>query len=387
MRAVQNQQMILGEVDIAQIKFDPRSRDDIPKVLRGLQHLYMNQALRQQIFALLETEIAPLVNKKQGRPGMPLWNILVCGVFRLDLNADYDRLHELVNHHDTLRQMLGHSPDFEYIYAYQTLVDNVCLFTPELLDKINTLVVKEGHVLVKKGDAALRGRCDSFVVETDVHYPTDITLLLDALRKAITLTAQWCDAAQRTDFRQYRHQLNVLKRLVRKAQNQKRRRATSEVVPKPDGAVVQAHLKLVERATQQLINIKITLESLASVSSDSAQKLVIEGFILYAERQIGQIVRRVIEGETIPHAEKVFSIFEPHTEWISKGKAGVPVEFGVRVCVMEDQYRFIVHHRVMAKETDDKVAVQMVADTKCNNQILTPAVSTRASTRRPTKAS
>jgi transposase, IS5 family len=103
MRVVQNQQMILGEVDIAQIKFDPRSRDDIPKVLRGLQHLYMNQALRQQIFALLENEMAPLVNKKEGRPGMPLWNILVCGVLRLDLNADYDRLHELANHHDTLR--------------------------------------------------------------------------------------------------------------------------------------------------------------------------------------------------------------------------------------------------------------------------------------------
>lgn len=149
MRVIQNQQMILGEVDIAQIKFDPRSRDDIPKVLRGLQHLYLNKALRQEIFTLLETEIAPQVNKHEGRPGMPLWNILVCGMLRLDLNADYDRLHELVNHHDTRRQMLGHSPDFEHYYAYRTLVDNVCLFTPELLDKINTLVVREGHVLVK----------------------------------------------------------------------------------------------------------------------------------------------------------------------------------------------------------------------------------------------
>ena len=55
----------------------------------------------------------------------------------------------------------------------------------------------------------------------------------------------------------------------------------------------------------------------------------------------------VLAGETIPHEEKVFSVFEEHTEWISKGKAGVPVELGLRVCVLEDQHGFILHHRVM----------------------------------------
>ena len=64
-------------------------------------------------------------------------------------------------------------------------------------------------------------------------------------------------------------------------------------------------------------------------------------------RQIDQIERRVLKGEVIPHEEKVSSIFEEHSEWISKGKAGVPVELGVRVCVLEDQYQFILHHRIM----------------------------------------
>ena len=152
MRAVQNIQMELGEIDVSQIKFDLRSRDDIPKI--------------------------PRVDKSNGRPGMTLWSILVCGVLRLDLNADYDRLHELVNQHKTLREMLGHSLyDDDKKYAYQTLVDNVSLLTPELLDKLNQLIVEGGHVLVKKGESALRGRCDSFVVETDVHYPTCIIQL------------------------------------------------------------------------------------------------------------------------------------------------------------------------------------------------------------------
>ena len=76
----------------------------------------------------------------------------------------------------------------------------------------------------------------------------------------------------------------------------------------------------------------------------------LEVYIAHAERQIDQIRRRVIYGETIPHEEKVFSIFEPHTEWIGKGKAGVPVELGLRVCVLEDQHRFILHHQVMEKK-------------------------------------
>ena len=150
MRAVQNAQMQIGEVDVSQIEFDPRSRDDIPKILRGLQHLYMNLELREQIFALLEKEIAPKVDKRNGRPGMELWKILVCGVLRLDLNADYDRVCELVNHHNTIREMLGHGPFNAEMYHFQTLKDNVSLFTPELLDKINQLVVAAGHVLVKK---------------------------------------------------------------------------------------------------------------------------------------------------------------------------------------------------------------------------------------------
>ena len=150
MRVVQNLQMQIGEVDVSKVKFDLKSRDDIPKILRGLQHLYIDLALRTKLFALLEEHIAPKVDKRNGRPGMTLWRIFVCGVVRLDLNADYDRLHELVNHHDTLREMLGHAQFDEQRYHYQTLKDNVCLFTPQLLDKINQLVVDSGHVLVKK---------------------------------------------------------------------------------------------------------------------------------------------------------------------------------------------------------------------------------------------
>jgi len=79
---------------------------------------------------------------------------------------------------------------------------------------------------------------------------------------------------------------------------------------------------------------------------------------------IEQIDRRVLQGQIIPHHEKVLSIFEPHTEWICKGKAGVAVELGLRVCVIEDQYQFILHHKVMEKQTDDQIAVSMIEETQ-----------------------
>ena len=150
MRAVQDVRMQIGEVDISRIRFDPKSRDDIPKVLKGLQHLYMDMPPRSRTFRLLEAEISPEVDKSDGRPGMAPWKILVCGVLRLDPNIDYGRLHELVNEHDTTRELLGHGAFDREPDHFQTLKDNVALLTPELLDKVDRAVVDAGHILVKK---------------------------------------------------------------------------------------------------------------------------------------------------------------------------------------------------------------------------------------------
>ena len=369
MRAVQNVQMQIGEVDISQIKFNPKSRDDIPRILKGLQYLYMDVALRSKIFQLLEEEIAPKVDKCNGRPGMTLWSILVCGVVRLDLNIDYDRVHELANEHKTLREMLGHGTFDRESYHYQTLKDNVGLLTPELLDKINQVVVSGGHILLKKSEGeALRGRCDSFVVETNVHYPTDINLLFDAMRKVVELTARMSEDHDLSDWRQSAYNVKHLKGLMRTAQNKKRSKAQSQAQKeKNEALIIEAHQEYLEGAMRYLSKAQGTLAVLErgfSTALTVARKLEIEGYMRHAARQIDQTKRRVILGQTIPHGEKVFSIFEPHTEWISKGKAGVPVELGVKVCILEDQHRFILHHQVMENKTDDQVTVSMVEETK-----------------------
>jgi hypothetical protein len=113
---------------------------------------------------------------------MDLWKILVLGTLKLSCNWDYDKLMEIANNHQALRLMLGHSiMNNEFRYALQTLKDNLSLFTQEILDKINQIAVKHGHEIIGiKPDEKLNASCDSFVLETDVHYPTDINLLWEA---------------------------------------------------------------------------------------------------------------------------------------------------------------------------------------------------------------
>lgn len=371
MRVVKNPQMQFGEVDISEIKFDPKSRDDIPQVLKGLQHIYINKNTREEIFQLLEKKVAPKINKNNGRPGMDLWKIFVMGVLRLDLNYDYDRLHNEVNYHSQIRQMLGHGIfDKEGDYEIQTIKDNVSLLTPELLDEINQVIVKAGHILLKKkGNDLLRGRCDSFVVETNVHFPTDINLLFDAMRKVITLSANLCEKHGCSSWRQHVYNVRQVKRLMRTAQNKKRMRAkTEEQKKKCEALIIEAHQEYIDVAKKYLDKACHTLDTLEKRGLldiyDALLAGTIRDFINHGIRQINQIKRRVIFGEVIPHNEKVFSIFQPHTEWVMKGKAGVPVELGVKVCVMEDQHQFLLHHMVMEKETDDQVAVPMVDETK-----------------------
>jgi transposase, IS5 family len=374
MRTVIQPQMQFGQVDIATIVFNPKSRDDIPQLLRGLQYIYTNPALRERVFTILQEVLPKRVgaegkaSPKTGRPGMEQWKILVLGVLRLGLNADYDRIQELANEHKTIRHMLGHSDWMEEKrYELQTIKDNISLFTPDILDRINQEVVNTGHQLLKKNDQEkLKARCDSFVVETHVHFPTDINLLWDALRKTIQISAQFCTVYDLTEWRQSRHLLRTIKKNYRLIQKLKHSTSKDEIKRQvKQDEIKEAHRVYIEQAQYFVQRARTTSQRLQNDHGVTSNQLTeLEGYLTHAERQINQIRRRVLQGETIPHEEKVFSLFQPHTEWISKGKAGVPVELGLRVCVVEDSYRFILHHQVMEKTTDDQIAVSIVKESQ-----------------------
>ena len=146
MREVHRSQFQLGQVPVEKVWINPKSRDDIPAVLKGLQHIWCDEALRARLFVLLNEHILPEADRTVGRPGMDLWQILVLGVMKQGLGCDFDRLHDLTNHHQTIRAFLGHGDfDDKTRYEYQTVVDNVSLLTPELLSAVGRLVVESGH--------------------------------------------------------------------------------------------------------------------------------------------------------------------------------------------------------------------------------------------------
>jgi hypothetical protein len=204
------------------------------------------------------------------------------------------------------------------------------------------------------------------VVKTDVHYPTDINLLLDAIRKVITLTGRLCNTHSIVGWRQFKKNIQTCKRYYRKVQTLKKSRSgAKEKKEERDKKIRKAHRRYIDISLDFIARSE---ESLKQIPDNDIlitfQKDEIMRNIRHANRQIDQITRRVMNGEKIPHSEKVFSIFEEHTEWISKGKAGVPQELGLNVCIVEDQYGFILHHKVMEKQSDKEIAVGMVQNTK-----------------------
>lgn len=197
-----------------------------------------------------------------------------------------------------------------------------------------------------------------------MHYPTDINLLWDALRKLITWSARVSQRYGLSGWGKSGYNLRQVKRLFRQVQQLKGSAATAEQPQAPRAkALRKAYRAYLELGRTLVQRTEVTLAQLPA-GETVLERESMETFVLHAYRQLEQIERRVLQGETIPHGDKVFSLFEEHTAWISKGKAGVPVELGLPVCILEDEYGFILHHRLLHGETDEAVAVPMVKETQ-----------------------
>ena len=151
---------------------------------------------------------------------------------------------------------------------------------------------------------------------------------------------------------------HAVRRLKHSTASSESRRAAKTV------EIEDAYLAYLNHCKHILVKGQTTLSLLGKRGSTDSRLEELEWFVQQGARQVELIIRRVFEDQVIPHHDKIFSLFEPHTEWINKGKAGVPVELGVRVCVLQDQFGFTLHHQVMVKETDDQVAVPMAKETQ-----------------------
>lgn len=352
MRQSYKQQLTLTAITTNDIVGRHHSRDDIDKLTMGYNVILKKPTLRDAIIDVLASGLN--LSADTGREGMDYWTMFVFGSARVALDMDYDRLQNLVNNHAALRKVVGHGDlDGHQQYGLTTLKDNIRLITEDMLAQINTLIVKEGQAFVHpySQNTTLNCRADSYVAMTDVHFPSDISLLFDAVRKVIELVGQLCKTNNIKGYRQYKQNRDKLKKLMHKARSSKKRNQAQ---------TKSAHQAYIDCAALQLAKAQTQLELLKSSGVFFIQQGEIKQYQQYAKTFIDQIERRVIKGETINHEEKIFSIFEPHTEWVSKGKAGVPVELGVKLAIVQDQHQFILHHHVMQQQQDVHIAQDLV---------------------------
>lgn len=195
------------------------------------------------------------------------------------------------------------------------------------------------------------------------------------MRKAINYAAQASHVYKLDGWRQASYHLRQIKHCFRKTQLKSRpltqdstqteqQKERQEPLNTTKKKAVGSYLSICQACYLKVENTLKQLRELPEEMSLTCLIQRIEEYQQHAQRQIDQIRRRILQGEKIPHQDKVFSLFEPHTEWIVKGKAGVPVELGVRVCIVEDHDQFILNHKVMSKQTDDQVAVPIIRETK-----------------------
>ena len=356
MRQRFEQQMNLRTVAISDVKFPLKSRDELPPVLMALQYIFVSPELNESVFELLEKKICK-GKKKTGRKGMDLWHILVLAVVRHACGTNWDTLETWANHHELLRRVMGvHATAFiedeKLEFNYQTILDNVSLIDEDLLQQINLLVVDAGHKLLKKKeDEALKLKTDSYAVETNVHFPTDLNLLFDSGRKCLDMVEklQKLSPSSLKGWRKIKS--------IRKGFKSQYRATSAKVFKGKDENQKKQSVKEYLRQAKNLLEKVEEVIKNPPIALDKEQVIMViikdlMKYKNYVTKFTDQIERRLLKGEVIPSEEKIFSIFEEHTEWLTKGKLNKKVELGLLLLVTTDQYQFIVDYKVMEKQRD-----------------------------------
>ena len=365
MRKAYSQQRRLDAQSVLDVELNFECRDEIIPILRSLQHIYSRPETREVILELVARDVNRDSRNDCGRAGMDYWQILVLGSVRLGCNLDYDTLHDLAENHRRLRAIMEVGDwDTKTSFNWRRIRDNVCLLRAETIQKIDHLIVVEGHRLMP--EAAEQTRADSFVMETNIHYPTESTLIRDGVRKIIDICWPLAEANDLPDWRQRGHLWKQVKRASRAIE-----RIAAKKGPNYQKRLQRAYRTLLGHSRRIVRRARALCEHLglpASTEDDVFAEHSLQAFIARTERVQETAHRRVLDGESVPNSEKLFSMFEPHTQLFKRGKAGQPLQFGRLVLVFEDGAGFITHHHLLPRAQGDKDVV--VAQTRIVQQRL-----------------
>lgn len=359
MRKRFEQQFVIGQIAIEEVEIPVKGRDSVYELMAALKQIFITPEYNRQIFEILESKLIK-GKKNTGRPGMDLWQMFVLSQLRLCLNISYEMLHHLANNDSIVRRIMGVEKEFGYErieFEYQNIYDNITLLDDETIRQLNKVIVDFGHDVFKKKDgAALHLKTDSFVVESNVHFPTDYNLLWDCARKCLDVVDRFLTKYKHIKgWRKIANWCCETKGLMRELG-----KASSSGGKNKEQRVKLAAMSYLTK-TKTLINKlekEIPLLPMADIT-DLSNHLVLERFAELMKKHIDLLERRAINGEQILHQEKLFSVFEEYTEWVKKGKLFPNVELGKKLAITTDQYHLIVDYQIMENEQDRDIVIKL----------------------------
>ncbi len=288
-----------------------------------------------------------------GRNGLTAQQVLRSLVLMRVKNWDYRELRERIADGYTLRRFT----DFycQPVPKHDAFHRSFIRLTPETLAAVNELVVQAA---VARGlEDGKKLRVDTTVVQTDIHHPTDNTLLWDVVRVVTRLVGQLAEAIARP-IKGFRNRTRAARRrmqaLQRMTTTQRHERQTSKY-----RELIGIAEEVVERARAALRHTRVVRgKDLLSELAIAELRKEIDRYCGLGDRVIDQARRRVLAGEQVPNAEKIYSIFEPHTDLIKRGKVRTPLEFGHKVFLAESAHGLITQYQVLKGNPSDEGHVE-----------------------------
>ena len=292
-----------------------------------------------------------------GRHGITPSQVLRSLVLMRVKNWDYRELRERVNDGFTLRSFTQF--DSHLVPQHDAFNRAFNRITPATLEAVNQAVVRAAVNLgVEDGK---RLRVDTTVVETNIHYPTDATLLWDSVR-TITRLVDDLDERLPRGVRGFTRRTLSARRRMQAIQRMTARQREQQQTPKYRQLI--AITEQVVRNARQVIGAALRVRRVEAITRATIEGICkeVRSYCQLADRVIAQTRRRVLQGETVPTEEKLYSIFEPHTDLIKRGKTLKPVEFGHKVFLAESGRGLITEYRVLEGNPIDSDHIQSSLD-------------------------
>jgi transposase, IS5 family len=291
-------------------------------------------------------------SRTRGRPGYPADVVLRCLLLKHMRNWSFAILEREVRTNLLYRQFTrvggGKVPDAKTLGRLAPLVG------PDAVARLQQRVVaiaRAAHVVTGR-----KMRVDTTVVETNIHYPTDSSLLGDGVRvltrvmKQVTAITGTAGTTLRDRTRSVKRRVLTIARASRNKSDQGKAKLKTlyQTLLRTTGRVVGQAKRFVADMTA---GVKRSADRMQQAVVDGL-KAELEGMLPRVEQVVRQTKARVLGGDTRA-AGKLVSLFEPSTEIIRKGKASKPTEFGKLVKIQEAEHQIITAYEVYARRPSD----------------------------------